>query len=317
MRLMVIFENLFELFKLIWKIPAGDVLFLLKCATEEKPKVVSKTQNGFTIFGLKNDFLFNLALESGVTGNEPHFEIISSLLINEDDNCLDIGANIGTHSIYLSNISKNGRIFCFEPQSITFSLLQNNLIENNCDNVTALKYALTSRDNEIIAMDAFSFDANDLTLNNGARRIELNSNITKGDLVLTRMIDSFNLPQIKFIKIDIQGAEPECLRGAKSTIKRDKPIIFLEIEEHHLRALGSSSKNLIELMFDLNYVLYRIMTNYPCDHLCVHKDEVLHFEDEIMDKIPYQLVKLEGKTIELRFNLETSPNFYDSFETKK
>lgn len=315
MRFMVIIKNLFELLKLLWKIPPGDVLFLLKYATEEKPNVVSKTLNGLTIFGLQNDYLFDMALENGVTGNEPHFEAIAPVLIGQNDNCLDIGANIGTHTILLSKISNNGQVFSFEPQSITFSLLQNNLFKNNCDNVTALKYALTSRNNEIISMDAFSF--NDDNLNNGACRIELNSNTTKGDLVLTRTIDSFNFPRIKFIKIDIQGAEPECLKGAKSIIKRDKPIIFLEIEEHHLRALGSSSKRLIELMFDLNYVLFRIMTDYPCDHLCIHKDNVSYFEDELMDKIPFQLLKVAGKKIRLHFNSEKSLNFYDSFEITK
>ena len=54
--------------------------------------------------------------------------------INPTKNIIDLGANIGTHSIIYSNYTK-GNIYSFEPQKIVFDILQKNIELNNCKNI--------------------------------------------------------------------------------------------------------------------------------------------------------------------------------------
>ena len=150
-------------------------------------------------------------------------------------------------------------------------------------------------------------------VNNGALRVDLNS--FSGDLALTRTIDSFNFEKLDFIKIDIQGSEVKALRGAQSTISKFKPYMFLEIEEMHLQAMGTSSKELIELVLSFQYVLYRIENEYPCDHICAPIEKAENFEKNIAPNLGFTLSpKISGSKVELLFAHEKSQN-YKSIKT--
>lgn len=313
MRSFELLANFKRLVLLLLTIPAGDILFLLQSAVSKKPRIGYKENEQASIHGIEGDYLFDSALSDSFTGNEPHFEQIVPLLVGAETNSLDVGANIGTHSIILSKLALNGEVFSFEPQSLVYSLLQTNLLMNKCSNVTTYKFAVSEVDNNILSMEAFSFEVRkEGDLNNGSRRVD-KGNITKGDLVLTKTLDSFSFPKIGFIKVDIQGAEIDALRGAEKLIKRDRPIMFIEVEEHHLKALGGSSKELIQRILGLDYVLYRVETDYPCDHLCVPIEQVSSFEEKTVVNIEYPLTKLQGKEIELFFDSDQSPN-YSSFK---
>lgn len=61
------------------------------------------------------------------------------------------------------------------------------------------------------------------------------------------------LPQIKLIKIDIEGAEHNAIKGMKKLISRDKPIIILELTDAYLNQFGSSSKELVHELDLLGY----------------------------------------------------------------
>ena len=67
---------------------------------------------------------------------------------------------------------------------------------------------------------------------------------------------------------------------------------------------------LIEKIFSMGYVLFRVETNYPCDHLCIPIEHVLEFEEKITPNISYDLTKLHGKKIELKFKLERKACFF-------
>ena len=129
-------------------------------------------------------------------------------------------------------------------------------------------------------MQPFSFDGQEI--NNGNLRVDSQSN--SGDYTLTRTLDSFKFEKVDFIKIDIQGSEFKALCGAKNLLLHFRPILFLEIEEQQLKSLGTSTKELIEKLFSLDYVLFRINTSYPCDHICVPIENANKFEKKYKDR---------------------------------
>jgi hypothetical protein len=155
-------------------------------------------------------------------------------------------------------------------------------------------------------MEPFSFIGE--RINNGSLRVDLNG--STGDLALTRTLDSFNLEKLNFIKLDIQGSEVRALKGAKKTINKFKPYMFIEIEQQHLLAMNTSAKELIELVLSLGYSLYRIENGYPCDHICVPNDKLSNFEATILPKLDLTLSsKISGSEVELSFENEKAQNY--------
>jgi len=270
--------------------------------------IIARSDNEHGSFtGLANDYLFQAAKEQGI--NEKHFEELAHLIIKPDWNVIDLGANIGTHSILLSKLASDGRVFSFEPQSLTFSLLQNNLLLNSCKNVFSYRFAISNTEMNVISMDSFSYHGE--KINNGALGVSQNN--LAGDLTISKKLDDFNLPPISFIKIDIQGSEVNAVRGAKETIMRHKPIMFVEVEEQRLRSLGSSSKELIELLLGYGYILFRVMTDYPCDHICVPKEKVGEFVLSALKEFSYKVERIEGKKVKLFFK-HVKDQYYERVE---
>ena len=180
---------------------------VLKSSVKEIPQIqVIETKNG-TFSGLSNDYLFKMAISQGT--NEKHFVKLVGYLLGSSSVALDLGGNIGTHSITMSKLVKEGEVITFEPQSLTFSILQNNLLLNKCKNVTSYRFACSDENYKTISMQPFNFvtEPGDDYINNGALRVDLNSFV--GDLALTRTIDSFNFEKLDFEIISNVTALPE------------------------------------------------------------------------------------------------------------
>lgn len=138
-------------------------------------------------------------------------------------NVIDIGAHIGYHTVALSKICYNGRVYCFEPNEKLLPFLIRNISQNFCANVISSTLAVSDSDGEAY------FDTNENFFLNGIKKENT------GEVVQTASLDSMLefLPKISLIKIDTEGHELEVLRGAKKLLERDKPVLFLEIWRHN------------------------------------------------------------------------------------
>lgn len=76
-------------------------------------------------------------------------------------------------------------------------------------------------------------------------------------------IDSIleRLPPVRFVKIDVEGAEQMVLSGMDALIRRDKPFIALELSDAWLRELGSSAQAVCDLLRNSGYSLHKIGTD--------------------------------------------------------
>jgi hypothetical protein len=141
---------------------------------------------------------------------------------------LDIGANIGTHSIILSDLF--AKVHAFECQSQVFSILSKNKEINNCDNLILHNIGLGESHSK---QSLSKFDSS-IPYNIGGVSIVKNkkSNREMGEQVEIIPLDSmeFDLP-IRFIKMDVEGYELFVLKGAPKTISKHLPVIIFE--EHN------------------------------------------------------------------------------------
>ncbi len=144
--------------------------------------------------------------------------------ISKGDFVIDAGANIGVFSILASKrAGENGKIFSFEPVTITNNIFIKNLKINNIKNCQIIKCALGNANKKI-----------DIFINKkhlGASSIFKNKKRNKKETVEQIKLDDFikknNIKKIDFIKVDIEGAERYFLEGAKETIKKFKPKISI------------------------------------------------------------------------------------------
>lgn len=140
-------------------------------------------------------------------------------LLEENATILDIGANIGNHSLYWASERKAQKIYSFEPYPSSYQILKTNIDINNLNNIIeALPFALSDENTKA---QVCSF----CPTNIGGTGFSKNS---EGDFEF-RTLDSLNIKEmIDLIKIDVEGCELEVLNGGLNTIKKNKPIILIE-----------------------------------------------------------------------------------------
>jgi FkbM family methyltransferase len=128
---------------------------------------------------------------------------------------IDIGAHIGTHTLSLSHfVGDKGCVVAFEPQMKLYSELVMNMILNKRDNVIAYRCALG---------DMFK----DIEMNPSVAGNEGGTLIGKGgDTAKMITLDSLNLDNVSFIKLDVENFEYEVLSGAEQTIRRNHPYMI-------------------------------------------------------------------------------------------
>jgi FkbM family methyltransferase len=148
---------------------------------------------------------------------------------------VDVGANVGNHSIYAAKILGAGLVIPFEVNSAVIPILRANLALNDCSNVDTrfIGWGLAAQDG---MMTRSELDLANLGGTRFAMGAEGAFPSIKGDAVLS------GIP-IDFIKMDIEGMEMEALAGLAETIARWRPTIFIEIESDHLNDFGLWMQN--------------------------------------------------------------------------
>jgi FkbM family methyltransferase len=151
-------------------------------------------------------------------------EILQSIdkYLTKDSVVLDIGANVGNHTVYWGKITKVRKIYAFEPIKATFSILSKNIeINSLVDKVKIYNVGLSDKITKGV-VDRYLAD------NIGGTSISESDN---GDLELNRL-DNFKEimeePLIDFVKIDVEGFEKNVLLGAINFFAKHKPIVFIE-----------------------------------------------------------------------------------------
>lgn len=145
-------------------------------------------------------------------------------LVRPGDVFVDAGANIGAISIPLAQrVGPTGVGFSFEPQPLNFQMLCANLALNGITRVLPRNAGLSDAEGRMTvqAYDPKFYD------NYGDIRLSGEADAA-GEPVAVTTIDGLNLAHCRLIKIDVQGMEPRVLNGARDTIARCRPALFVE-----------------------------------------------------------------------------------------
>lgn len=162
------------------------------------------------------------------SGAERQVQLTLRTLVHPGDTVLDVGANWGLHTLYLSRlVGEKGRVLSFEPFGPAFAELDWHIHKNRCPNVQAMPLALSDADGQALFVPQGGSEGRFLSAERDSMQ-ELN--VT---LVSTRRLDSVieevGVFQLSLIKIDVEGAESRVLKGARETIRRFRPSLVIEL----------------------------------------------------------------------------------------
>jgi len=164
---------------------------------------------------------------------------------NKDKTFLDIGAHTGTYAISYAKYSKI--VYAFEPQRKTYYALCGGVSLSNIDNIICYNYGLGSKDQvgECI-LNIISEDGGGSTLKDQPK-----NEILDTEKIEIKTLDSLELDNIGFIKIDVENNELEVLQGGILTLQRSNyPKILFEMNEYN--------KNIILFLEQYKYKIIKI-----------------------------------------------------------
>jgi len=190
---------------------------------------------------------------------KPEFLAIKKL-VKKGDIVIDVGANIGVFSAYLSReVGAAGKVFAFEPVKETFWRLQETLALNRCENLSAYQIALSNKpgnftmnvfEPQYSAWNSFGRPQFGDVKPTGVEKVTADT--------LDRFADKHGLKKINFVKIDVEGFEKDVLEGAKKLLKAGAiDCLSFEISDIPLRGGGRVARDVFDLLASLGYVAYR------------------------------------------------------------
>lgn len=130
---------------------------------------------------------------------------------------VDIGANIGNHSLYFARYLKYRQILAFEPVPDNYILLVSNVARYN--GFYPFKFAISNQEKLIhLRPNRTNMGASEVIENPESSDVE----------VIALPLDRFSLYDVTLMKIDVEWHEPQVLQGAYTTIEKNKPLILIE-----------------------------------------------------------------------------------------
>ena len=205
---------------------------------------LKKTRYGLILFN-PNDLYIGKSFDLYGEYSEGEITLFRQL-IKPGAVVLDIGANIGSHSLFFAqSVGPGGILMAFEPQRILFQMLCANMALNGVINSYCYNTAVGSSSGTLIVP----------TLDYGAENnfggLSLNADYSgQGEQTGILAIDNLKLPQCHFIKIDVEGMELEVLKGAEETINRCRPLLYVENDRKE------NSPRLIEYLQSMGFNLF-------------------------------------------------------------
>ena len=173
-------------------------------------------------------------------------------LIRRDWHIADIGANQGLYTLYFSRQSPEGRVYAFEPDPRLFAALKANVQRNGAQNVRLFNAAAADRTTKL-TLQAGRF-------NRGDNRIVPSHLAAPGTVDVDAMPLDDAIPErrLNLLKIDVQGFEIQVIRGAKRLIEANPDlVILLEFWPHGLKIAGSRPEELLEILSQTGFSIYR------------------------------------------------------------
>lgn len=216
---------------------------------------------------------------------EPHMVELFKSVITTRNPVLDIGANIGCTALLFASLAE--KVYAFEPSPTTFEYLRKNSLQ--ASNVEPVNIGLGRQ----AGTSTLTFAPNNRSGGFISNQMKASAGHTVETIEIKRLDDfikPLNLNALGFVKIDVEGFEPDVLKGGIWTLRQYAPIVVLELNHWCLNAFQRTSVpdffDLLRLIFpgvlavDLDCYLDIVNGRFPNILCYFHEDQVNVFKSK-------------------------------------
>jgi FkbM family methyltransferase len=176
---------------------------------------------------------------------------------------LDIGCSYGAFGLAFAKLNNANASYCFDG-SVSAWLALNQTIElNKLTNIKCHKMLV----GDVDGMVGVVYDKHQSLINK-------NSNVSEVMLQVDTFCELFDVAP-DCMKIDTEGCEYKVLIGARDTIKKYKPTLFMEVHPNFLKFHGHTIYNVLEFFYEINYVALDLNGNEIVDYKKALEEETL------------------------------------------
>ena len=158
-------------------------------------------------------------------------DIIKRFTPKEGDIVVDIGAHIGLYTIISSKrVGTKGKVVAIEAHPGNFEMLNSNIKLNQLTNVIPLNYAVHSKETKIklyLPSGESGFTKYNTIMPNWINTQEKFVEVNANTLDYLLQLNQIRQEEVNWIKIDVEGAEFEVLKGATNVLSKSKDIAIL------------------------------------------------------------------------------------------
>ena len=229
-----------------------------------------------TSFKIILDPINNHTVDMWIARNGNWEPSVSKALIEnmpKDGIFLDIGANIGYHSLFMASYSKGQeKIYTFEPIKRLHHQLEKSIAVNNFSNITSYNIALgdCDRDSQTIYIREENIGGSSLLIYPNLEYV----NVKETEKVNIRSLDKFFKEDFKvnLIKIDVEGYEYEVLKGGSKLLENNHPTLVIEFSPYfYVQDYANKPFDLIFFLENLGYSFFTLLEE-PLDLLLWMKE---------------------------------------------
>ena len=156
-----------------------------------------------------------------------------SKVIGKDMICLDIGANQGFYTVFLSRkVGRNGKVFAFEPLPGEFRKLKQNLRINRCSNIVMERMAIGACDGIADMFVCLDGHGSRSSMRTPPEEVTARTQVEKVPITtVDRYVQRNKIKRIDFIKIDVEGAERDVLESSREVFSQLRPLVMIEMAD--------------------------------------------------------------------------------------
>lgn len=162
---------------------------------------------------------------------------------------LDIGSNIGNHTLFMFQKNLVTFAYCFEPVQDTFRILEKNISINNLQDKVKLFNVGVGESQGKAQIACYT------TNNTGMTQLKISND---GNIPIIAIDDIKFEQNISCIKIDVEGFELNVIKGMLNTIKKYRPVLFIEIRDQFFNEI-------LKNLQSLGYEFLRLEENSSCN----------------------------------------------------
>lgn len=211
-----------------------------------------KYDDRFDVILRPNEGVSRLVYYFGVS--EPELFSFYAGYLAEGMTVLDVGANIGLHSLFMANrVGIRGKVYAFEPCKNIFGRLQKHVSMNTGITIECINCAVGREPGSVV----FHENINDTSRSYVSKSSEV---VDPGTVVALDSIDSFiqrnGITSVDLLKVDVEGFENDVIQGSMECLKKLKiKVLQIELDNQSLSRNSSNTSDIVRALYGFNYCM--------------------------------------------------------------